>query len=137
MKSKEHLTPAGLQLIVNLKASVNNGLSDKLKAAFSAVVPVQRPLVVDQQIKDPHWLAGFVDGDGCFRVRSYNSSSQKLRVSLVFKIAQHVRDVALMDSLVKYFDCGSVYNASQDVVAFNVERFSDIHEKIIPTEVFL
>ena len=54
MSRKEHLTPAGLQEIVNLKASINNGLSDTLLAAFPNTEPVTRPLVVDQVIKDPN-----------------------------------------------------------------------------------
>jgi hypothetical protein len=33
---------------------MNNGLSDKLKKAFPDVKPVQRPQVIDQEIKDPH-----------------------------------------------------------------------------------
>jgi hypothetical protein len=54
MKNKKHLTKEGLQQIVNLRASMNLGLSDKLKKAFPDVIPVKRPLVVDQKIKDPY-----------------------------------------------------------------------------------
>lgn len=50
---KEHLTQEGLQTIVNLKASINLGLSNKLKENFPNTVPVQRPVVVNQVIKDP------------------------------------------------------------------------------------
>lgn len=64
MNRKEHLTHDGLNKIVNHRASINNGLSDKLKAAFPDTNPVPRPLVVDQEIKDPHWLAGFTSGEG-------------------------------------------------------------------------
>jgi hypothetical protein len=38
---------------------MNRGLSDELKTAFPDITPVVRPLVVDQEIKDPNWLAGF------------------------------------------------------------------------------
>jgi hypothetical protein len=37
---------------------MNNGLSDKLKAAFPDIKPVQRPLVTDQEIKNPVPLLG-------------------------------------------------------------------------------
>lgn len=47
MNRKEHLTHDGLNKIVNHRASINNGLSDKLKAAFPDTKPVPRPLVVD------------------------------------------------------------------------------------------
>ena len=51
--SKEHLNENGLKKIVALKASLNKGLSDKLKIVFSDIVPVDRPLVQDQSISDP------------------------------------------------------------------------------------
>ena len=53
LNRKEHLTPVGLQKIVNLRAAINRGLSEVQKAAFPDAVPVGRPLVVDQEIKDP------------------------------------------------------------------------------------
>ena len=53
MSRKEHLTLDGLKKVVSLRAAMNNGLSEKQKAAFPDVVSVQRPLVVDQEIKDP------------------------------------------------------------------------------------
>jgi len=40
VKNKEHLTLEGLQKIVAIKATLNWGLSDTLKAAFPEVVPV-------------------------------------------------------------------------------------------------
>jgi len=39
---------------VGIKASMNKGLSDELKTAFPNVLPVPRPSVVDQEIKDPN-----------------------------------------------------------------------------------
>ena len=45
MKRKEHLTQEGLIKIISIKASMNRGLSEKLKSDFRDVVPVERPLV--------------------------------------------------------------------------------------------
>ena len=42
----------GLLKIVAIKASMNLGLSDKLKAAFPNVVAVERSLIKDQTILD-------------------------------------------------------------------------------------
>ena len=59
MSRKEHLTFEGLQQIVNFKASMNLGLSNELKKAFPNTMPVPRPLVVNQIIKDPpHFYGG-------------------------------------------------------------------------------
>ena len=52
MNQKEHLEKEGLQQIVNLKASINKGLSEELKKEFPNIIPVQRPLVKNQVIQD-------------------------------------------------------------------------------------
>jgi hypothetical protein len=53
MLNKGHLTVSGLQEIVNLRASLNLGLSYVLKAAFPNTIPVERPIVTNQQIPHP------------------------------------------------------------------------------------
>jgi hypothetical protein len=54
VKCKEHVRTKGLNQILALKASMNNGLSKELKAAFPNIIPVPRPLILDQKIHDPH-----------------------------------------------------------------------------------
>ena len=49
IKRKEHLAENGLRKIVAIKAAMNRGLSDVLKKAFPDVVPVVRPLVLNQK----------------------------------------------------------------------------------------
>jgi hypothetical protein len=52
-EKKQHLSLEGLQAIINLKASINLGLSDQVTEAFSDIQPVHRPLVLDRVMKDP------------------------------------------------------------------------------------
>jgi hypothetical protein len=54
IQRKEHLTRQGLDKIVALKANLNLGLSDELKAAFPNIVPVKRPLIENQVVPDPN-----------------------------------------------------------------------------------
>jgi hypothetical protein len=54
MNSKEHLTLEGLHKIVAIKSSLNLGLSDDLKTAFSNIVEINRPLINNQEILDPY-----------------------------------------------------------------------------------
>lgn len=54
VKNKEHLTLEGLQKIVAIRATLNRGLSDILKAAFPEVVPLNRPTISGQKISDPY-----------------------------------------------------------------------------------
>lgn len=137
LSRKEHLTKEGLQQIVNLRASVNNGLSDSLQAAFPNTIPVPRPLVMEnaQKIKDPHWVSGFVGGDGCFSISINKSSSKKLgsQVILDFRVTQHIRDIELLKNFVVTLGCGRVRVRPNGFACdFIVTRFSDIIEKIIP-----
>ena len=55
----------GLLEILAIKASMNNGLSDVLKDAFPNIIPVNRDKFPITPI-NPYWLAGFIEGEGCF-----------------------------------------------------------------------
>lgn len=148
LKNKEHLTLPGLIEVVRIKASINRGLSDKLKTAFPSVDSLA-PLVVESlaetnkvlgeakpEIPDPFWLAGFASAEGCFLVNIYNSSSTKSGkgVSLAFLITQHVRDSLLLTRFERYLGCGKYSDRSDKVKVgdFAVYKYSDIVEKIIP-----
>jgi hypothetical protein len=54
MKEKAHLTEEGLNKIINIKSSMNLGLSDTLKEAFPNINPISRSLIIDRDIKDPN-----------------------------------------------------------------------------------
>lgn len=54
VKKGEHLNPEGLQKIVNIRASINLGLSDRLKEAFPDTVPVESPVVHFIENIDPY-----------------------------------------------------------------------------------
>ena len=168
--SKEHLTNKGLLKILRLKASLNNGLPERLKAYFPGIEPVSRPSIPSIQIKDPafkssmnlglsdelkrdfpsvissivpiidnnkifspEWIAGFVSGEGSFIIKISKSRNSKLGVGvqLVFQITQHLRDEKLMKNFILYFGCGRLVKFDQKV-NFIVTKFSDIIEKIIP-----
>ncbi len=134
MNRKEHLTLEGLNKVVAIKASMNRGLSSELNKAFPDILPVPRPLIEFTEIKDFNWLAGFIEGEGCFQV-VIQESSPKTRpsVSLRFTLTQHSRDAELMKSLVNCLGCGRYYLVSgRDEGYFIVSSFSDISAKIIP-----
>ena len=132
MEQKEHLTEAGLAKIVAIKASMNWGLPEKLKAAFPDILPVTRPVVVDPEIQDPNWLSGFASGECCIQIRIFKSiTTVGEAVRLEFRIVQHSKDEQLMRSLIQYWDCGNVYKF-REAIEFRIHKFSDITYKIIP-----
>lgn len=45
MNNKAHLTLKGLNKLVNIKASMNLGLSDMFKSEFAKHIPVERPVI--------------------------------------------------------------------------------------------
>jgi len=123
--------------IVAIRASLNLGLSPELKSSFPNVIAVPRPNVEDITIRDPHWVAGFTSGEGCFLIKTSVTKMTKVghSVQLLFQITQHERDELLMESLVTYFGCGVLVKDSKNNgtrVYYRVTKFSDIRDIIIP-----
>ena len=85
------------------------------------------------KIRDPIWLVGFVDAEGCFYIAIFKSSTSKLgeAVKLSFIITQHIRDEYLMKSLIEYLGCGNV-SINRNTVDFKVTKFSYLNDIIIP-----
>jgi hypothetical protein len=50
VNNKAHLTLEGLEKIVNIKASMNLGLSDMLISEFPGYVPVERPVISNDNV---------------------------------------------------------------------------------------
>ncbi len=69
LNAKEQSTIEGLYKIINIRVSMNKGLSDVLNKTFTKVIPVKRPLIKSEIIPDPNWLVGFMDAEGCFYVK--------------------------------------------------------------------
>ena len=123
--------------IVNLKASLNFGLSEDLKAIFPNTVPVSRPLVKfsSEELPHPQWLAGFASGEGCFAVSLIKSSAYKtgVQVLLRFSLTQHSRDEQLLKRLENHLGCGKIFTrGGVDSKEFIVYKLFDLVEKIIP-----
>lgn len=139
MLRKEHLTSKGLLDIVSLKAFLNLGLSEDLKKAFPNIVLKNRPEVEFKAIEDPHWIAGFASslkgsGESCFFVEKSASKTHKLgyQVRLKFILSQDSRDIALLNLLKDYFNCGDIKVDSLGMCRFIIRKNSDITSFIIP-----
>lgn len=134
--AKEHLTEEGFQQYINLRATINNGNHFKnLLVEYPYTVKLPKPYFEFKGLIDPHWIAGFADGDGCFRIKTRKSAAYKLGVSvnLGFILTQDIRDGVFMRSLEKYFKCGG-YSIATDGMSceYHVYRLSDIINTIIP-----
>ena len=137
MLNKEHSTLSGIQKIVNIKASINLGLSKDLKEFFIETVPVQ-DYVVDNIIYNniaPDWVAVFYTGESNFFITVQKSKTKSgLAVSLRFSIAQHSIDFLLLESIVNLFGWGKVTKYKNRLVSeFIVTKIEDVLVHIIPS----
>ena len=136
MNNKVHLSIEGLHQIMSIKAAMNLGLSDIQKLEFFNLKPIPRPIILTENIPDPYWITGFVNGEGTFDVK-ISSSKNKIgyAVQLRFRVPQHDRDTKLIKLLIQYFgpDCGVLEKHTKfPAVTLVIVKFSVILEKIIP-----
>ena len=135
MNKGEHLNLEGLHKMVAIRSSLNLGLTTKLKDKFSGINPVLRPSVLETEFKDPNWLVGFIEGEGCFFIDIYKSKTLNIgyQVKLKFQITQNSRDYALMSKIQKFLNCGSLrIIESRSALDIVVNKFTDIESIIIP-----
>lgn len=133
---KDHFNIEGLLQIVNIKASMNLGLSVLLKSEFNNYIPIGRPIINTENIptRSTNWISGFVTGDGIFDV-NISSSNHKIgyKVQLRFRISQHDRNLKLLELIIKYFNTGNVYKyAGKPAISLEIFNNSDIINKIVP-----
>ena len=118
---------------------MNLGLSDTIKSEFSEIKPVNRKFIQTVNIPDPNWISGFVSklasSEGNFDAGIRKSSTNKLgsRVYLRFRISQHVRDIQLMELIIKYLGSGRLEKDSRKpLVTLVIGNNSDLTKNIIP-----
>ena len=149
IKEKDNLSIEGISKIINIKASMNLGISETQKSNFSLTLwadaavkkaevlinPVVRPVIITNNIFDPNWISGFTSAEGSFDVSFRKSLNPKVKkyVTLRFRIYQHERDRNLMELLIKYLGSGKIEKHSKNpVVNLTIGKFSDINNIIIP-----
>jgi len=135
MGKKEHLNIESLMEIIKIRASLNWGLSDKLKFHFPNIIKVEKPKINLPKFINPYWFAGFFSGDGCFQIKIQENTIYKgnYHVSLTLTLGQHLKDELLIKYLVNYFNCGTTHKfSSKNYIVFTTSKFKDIYLKIIP-----
>lgn len=132
--NKKHLTIEGLYQIINIKASMNLGLSKVIRSNFIKINPVNKMIINTKNIPDPKWIAGFTSGEGNFDINIHKSKNKiGFQVQLRFRIYQNERDIQLMKLLIKYFGAGKIEKQlEKQMVNLTIVKFSDIINIIIP-----
>jgi hypothetical protein len=90
-----------------------------------------------ERLLTPDYLAGFIDGEGCFSVSIHPNPNAKWGwlIDPDFTVNQHRQSRDLLESIQRFFGCGKIYEKSPDksnVLAYTVYGRRTILEKIIP-----
>ncbi len=88
---------------------------------------------------DPMWVAGFVDGEGCFCVSIHRNPRFARRTGgwqlhPVFQVYQHCRHRAVLEGLIEFFGCGRIRpkGPRSSVVTYGVDSLNDLETAIVP-----
>ena len=85
--------------------------------------------ITSKGLLDPHWIFGFITGDGCF---TFYITDKGIRVS--YAISLHKREEPLLLKILKFF--GSKDNVgswgTQTSVEYKISTISDLSTHIIP-----
>ena len=84
---------------------------------------------------DGYFIAGFTDGEGCFRVRISKSNERKTgwMVEPIFQIGLHKKDLVILQLIQKAWDgIGSISSMGKEGVMFKVSSIKNLNEIIIP-----
>jgi hypothetical protein len=86
------------------------------------------------------WIAGFVDGEGCFSCPIFRNHKTALRwqVQPTFVVVQSASSRDVLEDLARFFGCGKVYvnhrrdNHREDLCRYRVGRLADLRDIIVP-----
>lgn len=134
----EHLTKDGFLKIINLRSSLNLGLSDEVKKAFPNIIINKKIIVGLKEIPDPFWISGFVSGEGSF---NFVLNKLKTRSKARFAINLHIRDLNVLKSILFYLKLNDskinnnnknkYIHERENSVQLQISKMVDIEKKII------
>ncbi len=87
---------------------------------------------------DPWWVAGFVDGEGCFSVSIHRNDLARptngWHVQPTFQVSQHQDHRDILEQLAQFFGCGSVRSKGHgnSVDVYVVHSTIQLLDRIIP-----
>jgi hypothetical protein len=99
------------------------------------------PIGADDQQEtrlDPGWIAGFVDGEGCFSVSIHRNQLARptggWQVQPTFQVSQHRDHQDVLEELRLFFGCGSVRGKgpASSVSVYVVHSTIQLEKRIIP-----
>ena len=87
---------------------------------------------------DPHWVVGFVDGEGCFSVSVHRNANERStggwQLHPVFHVYQHVMYRDVLEELVAFFGLGRLRSKGPEssVWTYAVDSLRDQEAAVLP-----
>lgn len=89
---------------------------------------------------NPWWIAGFVDGEGCFSISFVKNSTVRFgyQIFTEFVLTQGEKSLSALESVAHYFNCGKLYcnkrhdNHKEPLYRYCVRSRADLQTIIIP-----
>jgi len=89
---------------------------------------------------NPHYVSGFVDGEGCFAIciGKHRTLKTETEIKLEFEIELVEEDRRILERIREALGCGNIYTLDYDRygwrphVKYKVQKLSDFTEKLIP-----
>ena len=92
------------------------------------------------EIVNPWWIAGFVDGEGCFSISFVKNNSVRFgyQIFTEFVLTQGEKSIDALQQVADYFHCGKIYrnnrhdNHRETLYRYCVRSRADLQAIIIP-----
>lgn len=107
-----------------------------------SILPERRKKGRSQSIKKlhPQYIAGFIDGEGCFWSAIYKDETMKNKIFVraQFEIELRADDKEILERIQKTLGCGKIYDCFYDRygwyphVKYKIAKMDDIFNKLIP-----
>lgn len=109
---KEHLTDVGLKKILSIKGAINWGLPNWLQESFPNIIVMNRPdFTISDEPLNPHWISGFIEGEGCF----YAGLEKSGQLRVYFIIGLNEKDKPVLLKIQHYLEnTGKIYEMTSN-----------------------
>ena len=98
-----------------------------------ALINLPRESMEDFLKKNPSFISGIVDGEGCFTFYFTKRGKLGLQITPSFSVTQSMRSKQILFGLESYFGCGGIRRVQKDgTFKYEVRSIKDLNKKIIP-----
>jgi len=143
MKEKKHLTLEGTLQIIELAYFMNKETSLRTEFTKEELLNKIRykygmlPFFSKINLSETknsfsitlEFIRGLIDGDGSFNV---NFRTERRRIGVNFTVVSELSSISLLNELIKYFKCGSVYKLPSSAARYQVQTVDEILNLIAP-----